>query len=86
MKMTDDVARAAAEIRPARALFTLLALPFYVLGFVASVIYVGGLWAIAAITIGFKEGRARWQPAPADPLAPEMPAPDDPLADPREDD
>lgn len=84
MKMTDDVARAAAEIRPARTAFTLLALPFYVLGFVASVVYVAGLWAVAAVKVGFREGRKRWQPDPVTPPAAEIPAPDDPLADPTE--
>jgi hypothetical protein len=48
----ERVAERAADIRVARILLTLLAVPFYVLGFIVGVVWVGLRWAFAAVAIG----------------------------------
>jgi hypothetical protein len=55
----ERVASASAKIGPARALFTLLALPFYVLGWVLGGVYVAIMFAVGAVKLGIADARAR---------------------------
>lgn len=59
MTFSTKIAAAAAEVRPARWLLTLLALPFYVLGWVAGLVCVAGLWMLGALKAGFGDARAQ---------------------------
>lgn len=60
------VAAQAATIRPARAVLTVLAVPFYVLGLFAGLVLVSVLWAAGAVKLGLLDARARLaQPQPA---------------------
>lgn len=53
------VATKASDIAVAKVLLTILALPFYVLGFVAGVVWVAVRWIFAAIVVGFGDVHAR---------------------------
>lgn len=54
------VADRAQEIRFTRALLSILAAPFWVLGAIVGVIWVAVAWCAAAVVIGFADaGRVR---------------------------
>jgi hypothetical protein len=53
------VAARAASIRPLRAMLTVLAVPFYVLGLLAGLVFVAVLWALGAVKLGLVDARAR---------------------------
>ena len=59
MEFALRVADKAATYRPARALLTLIALPFFVLGALAAVVWLAGTWVWAAMVTGFVDTRAR---------------------------
>lgn len=47
----------AQEIKPARALLTVAAAPFYLLGLLVGVLWVVAAWAYAAVLIGVGDAR-----------------------------
>lgn len=59
----DRVAAAAVSVRPAKLLLTLLALPFYVLGWVLGLVYVCVLFAVGACKVGIADARSKASPA-----------------------
>lgn len=60
--MTDRIATKAAEVRPLRALLSVLASPFYLLGVLAGVLLVVGAWCYAAVLVGVADARRRPTP------------------------
>lgn len=62
--IVDRVAVEALNVRPVRALVTLLTLPFVVLGFVLGVLWLVVRFAYAAVKVGMAEAQARIAPAP----------------------
>jgi len=72
--IVDRVAVEALNVRPVRALVTLLTLPFVVLGFVLGVLWLVVRFAYAAVKVGMAEAQARIAPAP-------LPAPPPPDQD-----
>lgn len=66
--VSDLVARVAAEavsIRPLKALLTVLAFPFYVLGLVLGLVVVAVIFAVGAVKLGVADMRARVNQPPA---------------------
>lgn len=63
-KFVERVAAAAVGVRPAKLLLTLLALPFYVLGWVLGLVYVCVLFAVGACKVGIADARSKASPAP----------------------
>ena len=61
-KFVERVAAAAVGVRPAKLLLTLLALPFYVLGWVLGLVYVCVLFAVGAVKVGIADARSRVAP------------------------
>lgn len=59
MDFAQKVAEKAADYRPARALLTMIALPFFVLGALAAVLWLAGSWIWAAAVTGFVDTRNR---------------------------
>lgn len=59
MTFPTRVAVRASEIRLSRILLTILAVPFYVLGFVVGVLWVAVGWCIAAGAVAFSDVRDR---------------------------
>lgn len=59
MEFAQKVADKAADYRPARALLTLIALPFFLLGGLAAVLWLAGSWIWAASVTGFVDTRNR---------------------------
>ncbi len=59
MDFALKVADKAADYRPARAFLTVVALPFFVLGSVAAVLWLAGTWVWAALVTGFVDTRDR---------------------------
>lgn len=59
MEFTNKVAERAATYQPIRALLTVLALPFYVLGVIAAVVWLMATWTYAAAATGFADARDR---------------------------
>ena len=55
----DRVAIEASSVRPLRVLLTVLALPFYVLGWVLGIAWVVVKFAVAAVKLGIAEAQAR---------------------------
>lgn len=55
----DRVAERAATYQPAKILLTVLAVPFYVVGFVVGVLWVALAWAWAAVLVGVGDVRRR---------------------------
>jgi len=55
----DRVATKATEVRVVSILLSLIALPFYVLGFVAAVVFVLVRWCVAAVLVGFSDAMSR---------------------------
>ena len=63
---SDRVAAEAMSVRPVRALLTVLAAPFYVLGLLVGLVVVVALFAAGAVRVGIADVRARAvNPAPA---------------------
>lgn len=59
MTMTDRIAAKAVDVRPLRVLLSVLAAPFYALGFVVGVLLVAGAWCYAAVGVGVSDARNR---------------------------
>ncbi|MEM9516031.1 MAG: hypothetical protein AAGA42_14360 [Actinomycetota bacterium] len=55
----ERVAQRATEVQVARLLLSLLAVPFYVLGFVVGVVWLAIRWIYAAVVVGFADARDR---------------------------
>jgi hypothetical protein len=55
----ERVALKAADVAVAKILLTILALPFYVLGFIAGVLWVAVRWIFAAVVVGFGDVTTR---------------------------
>lgn len=53
------VATAATEIRIARAVLSVIAAPFYVVGYLVAFVVCVFVWCIAAIQVGYSDGRKR---------------------------
>ena len=67
----ERVAEQATSVRPLKLLLTIVALPFYVLGWVLGLLYVVVLFAFGAVKVGITDARARTsqrdvKPAPPD--------------------
>ena len=54
-KFVDRVATKAVDVRVFKVLLTLIALPFYVLGFLAAVVWLVVRWCVAAVIVGFQD-------------------------------
>ena len=62
----DRVAEQALTLRPLKILLTILAVPFYVLGWLVGLLWVAVLFAVGAVKVGFADASARTRrPAPA---------------------
>lgn len=61
----ERVSTAALSVRPSKLLLTLLALPFYVLGWVLGLLYVAMMFAVGAAKVGISDARAKARPARA---------------------
>ena len=59
MSYPQRVAARAADIQPTRALLSLLAAPFYALGFLVGILLVAVSWLFAAAALGVADARAR---------------------------
>lgn len=57
--MTERVAAEAMSVRPGRLLLTVLAFPFYVLGWLLGLLVVCFLFAVSAVKVGISDARAR---------------------------
>ena len=57
----DRVASRASDVQLLRVLLTLIALPFYVIGFVVAVLWLAIRWIYAAAAVGFTDAKERWQ-------------------------
>lgn len=55
----DRVAARAVEVRPARLALSVLAAPFYVLGWLLGIVLVAFAWIAAAVTVGMSDARTR---------------------------
>lgn len=55
----DRVAARASEVRPTRLALSILAAPFYVLGWLLGVLLVAFSWVAAAVTVGISDARTR---------------------------
>lgn len=55
----DRVAAAAQTVKPLRLLLSLLAFPFYVLGWLVGLLVVAFMWVAAAVQVGFADVRRR---------------------------
>jgi len=55
----ERVAAASTKLGPTKALVTLLALPFYVLGWVLGGLFVVAVFALGAVKLGIADARAR---------------------------
>lgn len=55
----ERVALKAADVAVAKILLTILALPFYALGFVAGLVWVAVRWIFAAVVVGFGDVNPR---------------------------
>ena len=56
---SQRVAARAGEIRILRILLTVLAAPFYVIGFVVGFVWLAVRWTISALIIGFSDAMNR---------------------------
>lgn len=56
---TDRVAAEALKVRPLRLLLTVLAVPFYVLGWLVGFVVVAFLFAVSAAKVGLGDARAK---------------------------
>ena len=60
----ERVASTSTKIGPVKALFTLLAFPFYLLGWVLGGLFVVAMFAVGAVKLGISDARARMKAAP----------------------
>ena len=60
----DRVAERAATFKPARAVLSLLAAPFYLLGLLLGILWLGVAWAYAAVLVGVDDARPRRKVSP----------------------
>lgn len=60
----ERVASTSTKLGPVKALFTLLALPFYLLGWVLGGLYVVAMFAVGAVKLGIADARSRVKAAP----------------------
>lgn len=65
----DRVAVEALDVRPAKAVLTLLAVPFYVLGWVLGLLWLAVRFAVGAVKVGIADAQARSTRPPALPPA-----------------
>jgi hypothetical protein len=61
----DRIGVRAREIDPVRLLLTLLAAPLIVLGWSAAKLWGALAWSLAAVQVGWEEGRTSRVPRPA---------------------
>lgn len=66
----DRVAEQALTLRPLKILLTILAVPFYVLGWLVGLLWVAVLFAVGAIKVGFADASARTRRPPATEVEP----------------
>lgn len=59
MSYPERVAARASEVRVGQILLALIAAPFYVLGFIAGIVWAAVVWIVAAVQIGFADARRR---------------------------
>jgi hypothetical protein len=64
MSFPARVADRAADIKISRVLLTILACPFYVLGFLAGLLIAAVTWSLAAARVGFGDARTRGEVEP----------------------
>ena len=55
----DRVAASALQVRPVKVLLTLLALPFYALGWLLGLLVVVAMFALGAVKVGIADARQR---------------------------
>lgn len=55
----DRVQTQAAQLQPLKILLSVLAAPFYVLGFVFGILWVVFSWSLAAVLVGVTDARSR---------------------------
>ncbi|MFM1964889.1 MAG: hypothetical protein RL134_614 [Actinomycetota bacterium] len=55
----ERVAEQATTVRPLKVLLTLLAVPFYVVGWVLGLLWVAVLFAVGAVKVGIADARER---------------------------
>lgn len=53
------VAQQAAEVRIARIVLSVIASPFWLLGYLVAFVVCVFVWCIAAIQVGYQDGRKR---------------------------
>lgn len=58
-EFVDRVTAEALNVRPAKAILTVLAVPFYVLGWVIGLLWVVVLFAVGAIKVGILDAKER---------------------------
>jgi hypothetical protein len=59
MVSVQAIADRASTYSPARAVLTVLTVPFYVLGVLAAVLWLAGAWVVAGARQGFDDARDR---------------------------
>jgi len=61
----DRVAAQALTVKPLKLLLTLLALPFYLLGWIVGLLWLVIVFAFGAVRVGFADARHRFDARPA---------------------
>ena len=56
----ERIAERANQVKILTIILTILAMPFYVIGFVVGVAWMALRWTYAAVAVGFADARARW--------------------------
>ena len=51
----DRVASKAVDVRVFKVMLSLIAVPFYVIGVLAAVVWLVARWCVAAIIVGFQD-------------------------------
>lgn len=59
MSFADRVAVRALEVRPGRIVVTVLAAPFYALGWLLGLVVAAVMWIVAAVQLGMSDARER---------------------------
>ena len=57
MSYVSSVAAKAAELRPAQVVLSVLAAPFWLLGFLVGLVWVVVAWSVAAAQVGLGDAR-----------------------------
>ncbi len=60
MNYVDRVAERAVQVRVVVLLLSLLALPFYAVGFVVAVVWLALKWCYAAVLVGFSDAAVKF--------------------------